>query len=189
MRSIDVTPDPDQSRPDRWCTPATLVVRDSHGSGPLAARRSRLTDRVLAHVFGSSLDHQLAAGRPPESGQLLAARALTLVCLGRRRALARNWERLLAAARRPPAPGPARKLLCRDRILVAEPDIHEMVARLRAPLPVGARGVAAAEVLLTDAAGPLYNRHNHAALPVLLRSAIAQLDPAASLAEPAVARG
>ncbi len=148
----------------------------AHGPGPSARLRF-------------ALDHQLAAGRPPESGQLLAARALTLVCLGRRRALARNWERLLAAARRPPAPGPARKLLCRDRILVAEPDIHEMVARLRAPLPVGARGVAAAEVLLTDAAGPLYNRHNHAALPVLLRSAIAQLDPAASLAEPAVARG
>jgi hypothetical protein len=42
-------------------------------------------------------------------------------------------------------------------------------------------------VLLTDAAGPLYNRHNQAVLPALLRSAIAQLDPAASLAEPAVA--
>ncbi len=45
----------------------------------------------------------------------------------------------------------------------------------------------AAGVLLADAAGPLYNRHNHAALPALLRSAIAQLDPAAALAEPAVA--
>lgn len=188
MRSIDVMRHPDQSRPDRRCArSATLVVRESHGSGPLAARRRRFTDRILAHVFGPSLDHQLAAGRPPESGQLLAARALALVCLGRRRALARNWERLLAAARRPAAPGPARILLCRDRILAAEPDIHEMVARLRAPLPVAARGVAAAEVLLTDAAGPLYNRHNQAALPALLRSAIAQLDPAASLAEPAVA--
>ena len=62
-----------------------------------------------------------------------------------------------------------------------------MMVRLRAPLPVAARGVAAAEVLLTDAAGPLYNRHNQAVLAALLRSAIAQLDPAASLAEPAVA--
>jgi len=93
MRSIDVTRYPDQSRPDRRCArSATLVVRQSHGSGPLAARRRRFTDRV-----------------------------------------------------------------------------------------------AVAEVLLTDAAGPLYNRHNQAALPALLRSAIAQLDPAASLAEPAVA--
>ena len=125
-------------------------------------RRRRFTDRVLAHVFGSSLDHQLAAGRPPESGQLLATRALALVCLGRRRALARNWEHLLVAARRPPAPGRARIPLCRDRLLAAEPDIHEMVARF-------------------------YNRRNQAALPALLRSAIAQLDPAAALAEPAVA--
>ena len=188
MRSIDVMRHPDQSRPDRRCArSATLVVRESHGSGPLAARPRRFTDRLLAHVFGPLLDHQLAAGRLPESGQLLAARALALVCLGRRRALARNWERLLAAARCPAAPGLARTLLCRDRILAAEPDICEMVARLRAPLPVAARGVAAAEVLLTDAAGPLYNRHNQAALPALLRSAIAQLDPAASLAEPAVA--
>jgi hypothetical protein len=194
MRSIDATPRPDRgrpdrNRPDRRCgrTATTLVVREPHGSGPLAERRRRFSDRVLAHVFGSSLDHQLAAGRPPESGQLLATRALALVCLGRRRALARNWEHLLVAARRPPAPGRARIPLCRDRILAAEPDIHEMVARLRAPLPVRARGVATAGVLLADAAGPLYNRHNHAALPALLRSAIAQLDPAAALAEPAVA--
>ncbi len=188
MRRINVTRHPDRSRLDRRCArSATLVVQESHGSGPLAAHRRRFTERVLAHVFGPSLDHQLAAGRPPASGQLLAARALALVCLGRRRALARNWERLLATARRPAAPGPARILLCRDRIFAAEPDIHEMVARLREPLPVAARGVAAAELLLTDAAGPLYNRRNQVALPALLRLATAQLDPAASLAEQAVA--
>jgi hypothetical protein len=149
------------------------------------ARPRRLPDQLLGRMFGSSLDRELAAGRPPESGRRLAARADDIVSLRKRQALARNWEHLLEMARRPLGPGSARTLLRRDQIAAAEPEVREMMARLLAPLPVAARGVAAASVLLTDATGPLYNRRNHTALVTVLRAATVQLDPAASLLEPA----
>lgn len=136
-------------------------------------------------LLGSSLDRELAAGRPPESGRLLAARAEDLVSLRKRQALARDWRRLLDMARRPSAPGPARMLLRRDQIAVAEPEVREMMSRLLAPLPVAAQGVATVSVLLTDATGPLYNRRSHTALVTLLRTATAQLDPSAPFLDPA----
>src|SRR6516164_7896208 len=67
---------------------------------PLVLRPCRAADRLLARVFGASLDRQLAAGRPPEKSPLLAARAQDIVRLSRRRAVARDWEHLLEAARR-----------------------------------------------------------------------------------------
>lgn len=145
----------------------------------------RLPDQLLMRMLGSSLDRELAAGRPPESGRLLAARAEELVSLRKRQALARNWERLLEMAGRPPGPGSARMLLRRDQIAAAGPEVHEMLTRLLAPLPVSAQGVAAASVLLTDATGPLYNRRNPTALVTLLRTATVQLDPSAPLLDPA----
>ncbi|MGC2008915.1 hypothetical protein, partial [Trebonia sp.] len=42
---------------------------------PLGLRPSGPADRMRARVFGASLDSQLAAGVPPESSRLLAARA------------------------------------------------------------------------------------------------------------------
>jgi hypothetical protein len=143
------------------------------GAAPVSA-----ADRVLARVFGASLDRQLAAGQAAESDRLLAARARHIVSLPRRRALARDWEHLLAVAQRAPAPAVP---LCRDRIAAAEPSIRELVSCLRVPLPVPAQGVAAAMVLLTDAAGPLYLRRSRAALGDVLREAISGLDPARPL--------
>ena len=133
---------------------------------PSAAAPVSAADRVLARMFGASLD------------RLLAARAQHIVSLPRRRELARDWEHLLDLARRAPAPAVP---LCRDRIAAAESSIRELVACLRVPLPVPAQGVAAASVLLTDASGPLYHRPSRAGLDGLLREAIAQLDPARPL--------
>ena len=143
------------------------------GAAPVSA-----ADRVLARMFGASLDRQLAAGQTAESDRLLAARAQRIVSLPRRQALARDWEHLLQVAHRAPTPAVP---LCRDRIAAAEPRIHELVTCLRAPLPVPAQGVAAATVLLTDATGPVYHRRSQGALEDLLGDAIAQLDPARPL--------
>jgi hypothetical protein len=151
---------------------AELTVTPS-GAAPVNA-----ADRVLARMFGASLDRQLAAGQAAESDRLLAARARYIVALPRRRALARDWEHLLAVVHRAPVPAVP---LCRERIAAAEPRIRELVACLRVPLPVPAQGVAAATALLTDATGPLYHRRSRAALDDLLREAIAQLDPARPL--------
>ncbi len=153
-----------------------LILADSPGSGQLVIRPAGITSRLLARLSGQSLDRRLAIGEAPESGRLLAVRAQQLVALRGRRELARHWEPLLDAARRPPRSG-ARALLSRDRILAAEADVRELAAQLRAPLPVRAAGVAAARVLLTDATGPLYNRRNGTALTAQLREITAQLDP------------
>ncbi len=143
------------------------------GAAPVSA-----ADRVLARMFGASLDRQLAAGQAAESDRLLAARAQHIVSLPRRQALARDWEHLLQVAHRAPTPAVP---LCRDRIAAAEPGIRELIACLRVPLPVPAQGVAAATVLLTDATGPLYHRGSPTALEEPLREAITQLDPARPL--------
>ena len=154
----------------------TLVLRD-----PLVMRPCHLADRMLARAFGASLDRQLAAGCPPESAWLLAARAQDIVSLPSRKAVARNWDHVLRVARRAPARRSPAVPLCADRIIAAEPAIHELLNRLTAPLPVAAQGVAMASALLTDATGPVYNRLSPIALTDLLDATITQLDPARPL--------
>jgi hypothetical protein len=138
--------------------------------------------RPLAVLLGGSLDQQLAQGHAPESSRLLAARAEYLVATRVRRALSDDWDRVLEQAR---TTSPARRAarLCREKILAAEPEVHEMLRALVAPLPVPARGVATVSCLLSDGAGPLYNRNCPVALTHALCQAITQLDPAVPLAE------
>jgi hypothetical protein len=155
----------------------TLVLGD-----PLVMRPRRLDDRVLARVFGASLDESLAAGRPPESSPLLAARAQDIVSLRRRRSTARNWENLLRRAREAGSTWPHAALpVCADQIIAAEPAIRDLAGRLAVPLPVPARGVAMARALLTDGSGPVYNPRARTALAAALEAAIAQLDPSLPL--------
>ena len=161
----------DAAQPQR-----TLVTGD-----PLAMRPSRVTDRLLARTLGASLDRQLAAGRTPESSPLLAARAQRIVAIRSRRRVARNWENLLRAARRTHGTHYPALPISSDEIIAAEPAVRELVRQMAAPLPVAARGVAMATVLLTDALGPVYNRRNRVTLAAALEAAVAQLDPALPL--------
>jgi hypothetical protein len=154
----------------------TLLRGDSTVMGPF-----RRTDRMLARALGSSLDHQLAAGCPPESTRLLAVRAQDIVALPRRVSLADNWAHLLRVARRAPSRRTSAVPLRAAAILAAEPAIHELMDRLTAPLPVGAQGVAAARILLTDPTSPVYSRRSPRTFADLLRAAIVQLDPAQPL--------
>lgn len=170
--------------PARAPSLARLIVHDSRGSGRLVGRSSGALDRTLARARALGLDRDLAAGRPPEASRMLAARAQDLVALRTRQALAGDWEHLLRVARRPVRPGTPLGAVCRDRVTAAEPDIREMVTRLRAPLPVAARGVATASTLLGDGAGPLYNKGSHRDLAADVRRATGQLDPAAALFPP-----
>jgi hypothetical protein len=154
----------------------TIVLGDPFVMDPL-----RLTDRVLARTRGASLDHQLAAGCPPESTRLLAVRAQDIVALPRRVSLADNWAHLLRAARRAPSRRTPAVPLRAAAILAAEPAIHELRERLTAPLPVGAQGVATASVLLTDPTSPVYSRRSPRTFADQLHAAIVQLDPATPL--------
>jgi hypothetical protein len=144
---------------------------------PLGLQPSGPADRLRARMSSASLDAMLAAGVPPESSRLLATRARDIVSLSRRQALARDWEHLLRVAL-DGKPGQAARRIHAARIAAAGPAISELAQRLSTPLPVGARGVAMANVLLTDATGPVYNRHSRETLATALEAAIEQLDPA-----------
>jgi hypothetical protein len=152
----------------------------------LIVQRRWAGDGLLARVFGASLDASLAAGRSPESSRLLGARARDIVALPKRQAIAACWEHLLRVARsRVACPGPATRspvaLVCADAIVSAEPVIRELRNRLVVPLPVPARGVAMARILLTDATGPVYSRCSRVPLAVAVENAVACLDPALPL--------
>jgi hypothetical protein len=170
----------------RWGTAwrprrSTLILTGGPGPGLLDWRSPRIADRILARALGLRLDRSLAAGCSPDSARLLAARAQDLVSAATRQALADNWEHLLSAAKYAPAPTLGRMALHRDRIIAAEREVQEIAACLRKPLPVTAAGVAAASVLLTDGAGPVYNVQAEPGLHESLRLAIARLDPSVSL--------
>jgi hypothetical protein len=155
---------------------AMLVFGDS-----LVLRPRRFADRLLSRAFGASLDLQLAAGSPPESALLLAARAEDIVSMRARRALAGDWDHLLEVARRPQPPRLPVVPVRRSSVVAAEPAIRELIRRLSDPLPVTAQGVAMASVLLTDATGPVYNRRSSVTLAAALEAAITELDPALPL--------
>jgi hypothetical protein len=159
----------------------TLVFADGNGLGQLGWRPRRMRDRALARALSFRLDRRLAAGRSPESDRLLAARAQHLVSAATRQALADDWEYLLHVVRHAPVPTLGRMALRRDQVVAAEPEIRKIAACLRTPLPVAAAGVAAANVLLTDGAGPLHNPRAQVALRDALQRAISQLDPSVSL--------
>jgi hypothetical protein len=148
---------------------------------PLVLRPRRLADRLLSRAFGASLDHRLAAGSTPESALLLAVRAEDIVSMRARRAVADDWDHLLRVARRPQPPRVPAIPIRRGPVAAAEPAIRELIRSLRNPLPVSARGVAMASTLLTDATGPVYNRHSPVTLDAALEAAITQLDPALPL--------
>jgi hypothetical protein len=140
-------------------------------------RNDRGLRRPFATLFAPVLDGRLAAGVPPESGRLLAARAERLVTWRERRKLMREWEGVLERARTTPQARSPRAPLCRDRVIAAVGDACAMLSALASPLPVPARGVAMASRLLSDGTGPLYNRHGPVSLSLALRSVTAELDP------------
>lgn len=157
------------------------------GESPVLWPR-RPGDGILARVFGASLDTLLAAGCAPESSRLLAARARQLVSLPERLALAHSFEHLLRVAQRARHTRASGSLAAAaampiraDRIVLAEPAIRDLISRLSAPLPVPARGVAMACLLLRDATGPVYSRRSCADLTAQVEAAAAQLDPALPL--------
>jgi hypothetical protein len=176
MRNVHKTSKP------REGAAARHIVIDSRpaGSRLVGVHASRMADRIAARVLGMPLDRKLAAGCSPESAWLLAVRARDIVRPARRERLAGCWERVLRVAGSGKEPIVAIPL-CRDRVRAAEPAIRELAQLLRAPLPVSARGVAMASVLLTDGGGPLYAGNARVPLDGELRAAITWLDPALPL--------
>lgn len=159
----------------------TLLLFNPNEPEQLTPRFNRRWARLCARLLASPLDRQLAHGHSPESNRLLAARAQVLVSPVMRLALSQSWKNLLAQSRTPPTMRNPRVPLNREGIISRESDICEMLNALTDPLPTPARGTAMVSCLLSDGAGPLYDRRRSAELGTALREAIAQLDPSASL--------
>ncbi|MGH3408889.1 MAG: hypothetical protein ACRDRJ_41300, partial [Streptosporangiaceae bacterium] len=97
----------------RTASRARLILHDSRGSGPLVGRSFRGLNRAVARARALGLDRDLAAGRSPEAGWLLATRAQDLVAVRTREVLAGDWEHLLRVVRRPPVPRTPLGAICR----------------------------------------------------------------------------
>jgi len=162
---------------------SVLFVNDPLGRQGYSPQANNSWVRFVARVFASSLDRQLAAGVPPETTRLLAARADKLVSPSTRLSLAENWQGLLEQARKSPTDRARRVPLCSERIRAAEGDIQRMTSALAASRPSTARGVAMAGQLLSDGVGPLYNSHSTRDLRTLVTETTGHLDAEAFLIE------
>jgi hypothetical protein len=139
--------------------------------------QSRIQDRLLAHWRALDLDEQLAAGRSPGTDRLRAVRAGMLIAPAQRRRLAASWADLRTASTGPARRRPVGVPLQRARINAARDDIQRLVDALRAPGPASARGVALANLLLTDGTSPVYQRNSPVDLSAALQAAVRHLNP------------
>lgn len=138
---------------------------------------------VRARIFGVGLDLKLAKGVEPSSDRLLAERARSLAEPWRRAKLAEVWANLVKDAGKRPDVLPyvhrrldARVPLNRSMVESAEVEI-ELLGRALMRKVVAIRGVAMAQVLLSDGCGPVYNPGSKFNLSELLREVVSYLDP------------
>ena len=120
-------------------------------------RPARRWTRLRTHIWHWSLDTRLASGANPAESDALQTRAAQLVAPAYRARLARNIESLVTRAELPytlTSTAPIR----RRALLEARAEVLALAERLRTVAYPRPQGVALAADLLTDSAGPLYNR-------------------------------
>lgn len=137
-------------------------------------RRVRLRDRVEARLRANRLDRALADGASPERSAALALRARRLVDPAFATTLARAIQRVLRDAWQP-EPMPARMPTRGDAVRDAGAELDDLARRLVAPHPPALRGLAQANLLVTDGTGPLYSK-GHESLVSAVRRARAALE-------------
>lgn len=135
-----------------------------------------LRERVSARLQARSLDRALARGESPESSALLAHRARALLRADTRLELAASLGRLAAGAAPRGALG-SRLSASGAATDGARRDLERLAERLQEPGPVSPRGVALAQELLSDGAGPLFWTQSGDDLGARVRLAIAALEP------------
>jgi hypothetical protein len=167
-------------RSSRRASPRTVITTVARGSR-WELIRIRIRDRLLARWRDLTLDAQLANGLHVEDDRLRAVRASTLTTLATRHKLATGWENVLDRTGQPRQPIDSHAPVRPSCVLAAEDDIRHMIALLRASTPVSARGVAIANLLLTDGTGPLYNSASTSDPVATVRDGISYLDPMTDL--------
>jgi hypothetical protein len=158
-----------------------MVVFVPHGETTLVLGRRRRSDNLLARLRSRKLDAQLAAGRPPEGGRLLAVRAEMLTTPAAREQLAGYWEEVITSTAAPRELGEARLRVAAPEVRAAAADIRGLIEALQAPQPVAVEGVARASELLRDGGGPVYNPRSRRDLARAVRDAENRLSAVTSV--------
>jgi hypothetical protein len=135
---------------------ATLGHHHFDDSLPNTFAEPSMITRVIAQLFATRFDNQIAAGVAPEPGSALAAHVSRLASAGERRKLAEALQHSVSEthSRRPRMS--ATIPVDRSAVVAAVGVIDQVALRLRGPRPVSARGVARLRLLLSDGGGPLY---------------------------------
>lgn len=123
---------------------------------PSTFAEESIATRVIAELFATRFDKQLAAGAAPEPGSALAAHVSRLVSAGERRKLAETLRHSVSEVYSGRAPMSARIPVDRSGVAAAVGLIDQVASRLVAPRPVSAHGVARLRILLSDGTGPMY---------------------------------
>jgi hypothetical protein len=133
-----------QARPSRW---RDLI----EGASALLRRRI--------------LERRLLDGVDPASDPLVARRAAQLAAPRLRETTARTLERLVRDARDTGGPRISSAIRpSRREVLLAEPYLLQMIARLRDGRPIWPAGIARVRDMVADGCGPLYTGERHGAL-------------------------
>jgi hypothetical protein len=133
-----------------------------------------LRERLGLRLQARSLDRALADGASPESSEQLARRARALVRADTRNELAATLRRI---GRRDGRPLSSRVGAVPARAEDARRELERLAARLLEPGAVAPRGVALAQELLTDGAGPLFWTESADDLGARLRFVLEALEP------------
>jgi hypothetical protein len=148
---------------------------DQHASRLPATRSLGVSIRVFARR--DRLTNDLAEGADPGSSPELALRAAQLTSDRRRKQLARTLRRIISEARDPYRTGLRVIIIKRAAVLEAQDALNALIARLNAPEPVHAEGIAICERMLTNALqSPLYNPAEPGALRRVVLVATEALD-------------
>jgi hypothetical protein len=157
---------------------ATRFAPHGPGLDALPVRRRRWPGRLWLRIALArrvqALDCDLAVGGRPDGDELHASRALQLLSTGYRRQLAEGLEKAVRlSARRPDPLGLA---LQRAAIRHERHALLDLAARLLAPRPVSAQGVAIAVLLLREPDSPLHAPGPPGAIEALAHVALDALE-------------
>jgi hypothetical protein len=137
-----------------------VVALHRHNRSVSASAGAPLKLRLRVYVTRGTLDRQIASGRPYLSTPTLALRAQQLAEPRTRRQVARTLREIVEHADRRTA-GRVLSAVVVEPIAVrrARHPILGLAERLESTARLNPAGVARAQVLITDALSPLFDRH------------------------------
>ena len=153
-----------------------LVLADARHPGCVRVERIPPLLRLRARVWARETDRALASGISPDSSACLSVRAHQLIGCPTRSVLARAIRRLVDDAGHPLRPMSFSVPICRSKVSRSRHTLERLADRLMSDGPLDARGLAQIRLLLSDGAGPLYDRPTADDLEPALRRAMAALD-------------